>query len=114
MQALADEAVLHINRHLSKALETYKKVFFLTHVPPFREACWHRGKISDDNGLPHFSAKIVGGTLVRIMKQHPDRNLTVLCGHTHSMAEAKILENLEVFAAHAVYGEPKLQKILNL
>jgi hypothetical protein len=88
-------------------------VFFLTHVPPFREACWHRGKISDDNGLPHFSTKIVGDTLVRIMKKHPDRQLTVLCGHTHSQAEVKMLENLTVFAAQSEYGKPKIQKILD-
>ncbi len=114
MQALAEEAVLHIGRNLSRALEIYKQVFLLTHVPPFRNACLHQGKISDDNGLPHFSTKIVGDTLVRIMKQHPDRHLTVLCGHTHDGAEVKILDNLAVFAAQAVYGNPKVQKILNL
>ena len=112
MQALAEEAILHLERYLPRALERYKKVFFLTHVPPFREACWHRGKISDDNGLPHFSTKIVGDTLVRIMKQNPNRHLSVLCGHTHSMAEAKILGNLTVFAAQADYGHPVIQKIL--
>ena len=114
MQALAEEAVLHIRNHLSRALEIYKQVFLLTHVPPFRKACLHQGKIADDYGLPHFSTKIVGDTLVRIMKQHPDRHLTVLCGHTHNGAEVKILDNLAVFAAQAVYGNPKVQKILNL
>jgi predicted phosphodiesterase len=114
MQALAEEAVLHIEKYLPKALERYKKVFFLTHVPPFREACWHRGKISDDNGLPHFSAKIVGDTLIRIMKKYPDRHLTVLCGHTHSKAEVKMLDNLTVFAAKAEYGMPEIQKVLSI
>ena len=114
MQALAEEAVQHVEKHLTDALKKYKQVFFLTHVPPFREACWHRGKISDDNGLPHFSSKIVGDVLIGIMGQHPDRRLTVLCGHTHCRAEAQILDNLEVFAAHAEYGIPELQKIFNL
>jgi Icc-related predicted phosphoesterase len=114
MQALAEEAVLHIERYLPRALERYKKVFFLTHVPPFREACWHRGKISDDNGLPHFSTKCVGETIVRIMKRHPERHLTVLCGHTHSRAEVEIIENLTVFAAQAEYGKPKIQKVINI
>lgn len=114
MQALAEEAILHLERYLPRALERYKKVFFLTHVPPFREACWHRGKISDDNGLPHFSTKIVGDTLVRIMKQYPDRHLTVLCGHTHSKAKVKVLDNLMVFAAQAEYGKPEIQRILNI
>jgi 3',5'-cyclic AMP phosphodiesterase CpdA len=114
MQALAEEAVQHIEKHLSAALKKYKQVFLLTHVPPFREACWHRGKISDDNGLPHFSCKAVGDALVRIMKQHPKRQLTVLCGHTHHQAEAQILDNLKVFAAQAEYGIPELQKIFKL
>jgi predicted phosphodiesterase len=114
MQALAEEAVLHIERYLPRALERYKKVFFLTHVPPFKEACWHRGKISDDNGLPHFSTKSVGDTLVRIMKQNPERQLTVLCGHTHSKAEVEMLNNLMVFAAHAEYGKPEIQKVFNI
>lgn len=113
MQALAKEAVQHIEKHLPGALKRYNKVFFLTHVPPFREACWHQGKISDDNGLPHFSCKAIGDTLVRIMNKHPDRHLTVLCGHTHSWAKAQILDNLTVFAAQAVYGSPELQRILN-
>ncbi|UCC40655.1 MAG: metallophosphoesterase family protein [Candidatus Aminicenantes bacterium] len=114
MQALAAEAVQHIEMHLCDSLKKYKKVFFLTHVPPFREACWHQDKISDDNGLPHFSCKIVGDTLIRIMKQYPDRHLTVLCGHTHCRAEAQILDNLKVFAAHAEYGIPEIQKIFKL
>lgn len=114
MQALAEEAVLHLERHLPRALKKYKQVYFLTHVPPFREACWHRGKISDDNGLPHFSTKIVGDTLVRLMKKHPERHLTVLCGHTHSKAEVRVLDNLTVLAAEAEYGKPKIQKILNM
>ena len=112
MQALAEEAVQHIERHLPEALKKYKQVYFLTHVPPFREACWHRGKISDDSGLPHFSTKIVGDALVYLMRKHPDRHLTVLCGHTHSNAEVRVLDNLMVFAAKAEYGKPKIQKIL--
>jgi len=114
MQTLAEEAVQHLEKHLSDALKKYKQVFFLTHVPPFREACWHQGKISDDKGLPHFSCKLVGDTLIHIMKQHPNRHLTVLCGHTHYQAEAKILDNLQVFAAQAEYGIPELQKIFKL
>lgn len=113
MQSLANEAVQHIEEHLPTALEKYQQVYFLTHVPPFKEACLHMGKISDDNGLPHFSCKAVGDTLVRIMKQYPDRHLIVLCGHTHSRTKVQILENLTVIAAHAEYGNPKIQNILN-
>ena len=47
------------------------------------------------------------------MKQHPNRYLTVLCGHTHYQAEAQIWDNLKVFAAQAEYGFPELQRVLN-
>jgi hypothetical protein len=113
MQALAEEAVEHIEKRLPAALENYRQVYFLTHVPPFKEACWHQGRISDDNGLPHFSAKVVGDALVRIMEKHPDRQLTVLCGHTHSGGVAQILPNLEVYTSQATYGSPEIQKIFS-
>jgi hypothetical protein len=48
------------------------------------------------------------------MKQNPERQLTVLCGHTHSKAEVEMLNNLMVFAAHAEYGKPEIQKVFNI
>jgi hypothetical protein len=32
---------------LPAALGRFRHVVVLTHVPPFREACWHEGRISD-------------------------------------------------------------------
>ena len=58
------------------------------HVPPFREACWHQGRISDDLWRPPFSCKAVGEALVEAMEAHPGREMTVLCGHTHGAGEA--------------------------
>lgn len=81
---------------LPQALSEFQHVIFATHVPPFREACWHRGKISDDDWLPHFTCKAVGDVLLEIMKENPDRKLIVLCGHTHGAGEAQQLPNLKV------------------
>ncbi len=114
MQALADEAVDHVERYLPRALERFQHVYFLTHVPPFKEACWHRGRISDDNGLPHFASQAVGDALRRIMEQYPQRRLTVLCGHTHSGAHAQVRDNLTVYAGHAVYGMPDIQILFDV
>ena len=83
-------------------------------MPPFREACIYEGKISNDDWLPHFSCKAVGDVLRDIMSQHPQRNLTVLCGHTHGSGTADILPNLRVHTGAAVYGEPAIQKPLLL
>lgn len=40
------------------------------HVPPFREASWHQGRISDDDWLPHFTCKAVGDVLREAMVAH--------------------------------------------
>lgn len=111
MQQLADKAATHFDSILPRALSESEHVICLTHVPPFREACWHEGRISDDMWLPHFSCKIVGEILAKHMSQFPEKRMTVLCGHTHSRGIAEIAENLRVITGCAVYGHPEIQHI---
>ncbi len=111
---LGDEAADHFRQILPQALKTSERIVVLTHVPPYREACWHESQLSDDNWAPHFTCKAVGDVLVEFMSAHPDRTMTVLCGHTHSSGHAQILENLEVFTGDAVYGQPKIQQVLDV
>ena len=92
----------------------FQHVVVLTHVPPFREACWHEGKVSDDNWLPFFTCKAVGDALREAMAAAPDRRMTVLCGHTHGSGEAQILPNLRVLTGGAVYGKPCVQRVLEV
>ena len=94
LNALGDEAAAHFRAVLPGALARSRRVIVLTHVPPFREACWHRGRVSDDAWLPHFACKAVGEVLVEAMASHPECEMTVLCGHTHSAGEAQVLPNL--------------------
>ncbi len=114
LNELGDEAAEYIKRILPAALEKYRSVFLLTHVPPFKDACTYRGRITDDEFLPHFSCKSVGDVIIEIMKDHPHGNLTVLCGHTHGKGEAQILSNLYVKAAGAEYGNPRLQEVIEV
>lgn len=109
LHALGDEAADHLRSVLPEALGRYRRVIALTHVPPFREACRHRGQISDDTWLPHFACKAVGDALGDVMSTRPDRELLVLCGHTHSSSEARILPNLTVFTGAAEYGRPAIE-----
>jgi 3',5'-cyclic-AMP phosphodiesterase len=109
LHALGDEATDHFRTVLPEALGRYRRVIALTHVPPFREACRYRGQISGDDWLPHFACKAVGDALVDVMSAHPDRELLVLCGHTHSSAEARILPNLRVVTGAAEYGRPTIE-----
>jgi predicted phosphodiesterase len=114
LQALGDEAADHFRAVVPETLERFRHVIVLTHVPPFREACWHEGRISDDEWLPYFSCKAVGDALREAMATRPDRRMTVLCGHTHSPGEAQILPNLLVLTGGAVYGEPKVQRVFDV
>ena len=111
---LGDEAAAHVRATVPKALKTHDHVVFLTHVPPFRDACWHEGRISDDEWLPYFTCKAVGDALVEAMKARPEKSMTVLCGHTHGAGVAQILPNLKVTTGGAEYGRPGVQKALQV
>jgi Icc protein len=110
--ALGDAAAAHFRGLLPEALDRFPDLLVVTHVPPFREACWHLGRISDDDWLPHFTCKAVGDVLRDAMASHPDRNMTVLCGHTHGAGEVQIMPNLRVLTGGAEYGQPSLQRII--
>ena len=114
LNKLGDEAADYLGKLLPDAFQRYRDVIVLTHVPPFKEACWHQGEVSNDNWLPHFSCKAVGSILACCMKEFSDHRMTVLCGHTHSAGEVRLLPNLQVVTGGAEYGRPKLQGMLNI
>ena len=114
LHRLGDAAAEVIGRVLPAALDRHRQTVLLTHVPPFAEACWHQGNLSDDAGLPHFSCRAVGDVLLGVMRDRPERHLTVLCGHTHSGGWAEILDNLHCRTARADYGKPILQTVLEI
>jgi hypothetical protein len=112
LNALGDEAADYLGCLLPDALARYRNVLTLLHVPPFKEACWHEGSISDDDWLPHFTCKAVGDLLRDTMQAQPDCQMIVLCGHTHGAGEARILPNLNVITGGAEYGSPSIQELL--
>ncbi len=114
LHELGDEAAGHFRAVLAQAMQASRHVIVLTHVPPFLEACWHEGELSDLNWVPHFVCEAVGAELKAVMKEHPDHRMTVLCGHTHSSGHARILDNLEVFTGGATYGDPQIEQVLEV
>lgn len=115
LNRLGDEAADYFRKILPPALEKYKNIFVLVHVPPFKESCWNKGRLSDDNWLPHFSCKAVGEVLAEVMsRQTLEKKMIALCGHTHGFGEAQILPNLFVKTAGAQYGWPQLQDIISI
>ena len=109
---LGDESAAHLRRVLPPALQRFPHVVVLTHVPPFREACWHEGQVSSDDFLPYFACRATGEVLLEEASRNPGRRLTVLCGHTHSPGECQPLPNLKVLTGAATYGAPTFQPLL--
>jgi predicted MPP superfamily phosphohydrolase len=48
------------------------------------------------------------------MREHPERELLVLCGHTHGRGACCPLPNVEILTGGAVYGEPEIQRLFDL
>jgi 3',5'-cyclic AMP phosphodiesterase CpdA len=111
LQQLGDESAAHFARVLPEAALRGRLIVVLMHVPPFREACWYQGKPSGDDWVPHLACVAAGNVLREFMRQHPDRQMLVLCGHTHGGGEAQILDNLVVMAGTAAYGNPVIQRV---
>jgi hypothetical protein len=111
LNSLGDEAADFLERQTKRCVIGYPRMLVLTHVPPFRDACWHEGRVSNDLYLPHFASGIVGERLVEVMRDHPQCSMTVLCGHTHGAGVAHILPNLEVHTGEAVYGRPAVNLV---
>lgn len=114
LNALGDEAAARLEEGVRSCLAAHRRVLVLTHVPPFREACWHEGNLSNDLYLPHFASRAAGERLAAVMSTHPETSMTILCGHTHSSGFAQPLPNLEVHTAGAEYGRPTVARVFDV
>ncbi|HLY12446.1 MAG TPA: metallophosphoesterase [Planctomycetota bacterium] len=114
LRALGDEAAAYVRQALPRAFALCPHAVLLTHVPPFRESCWHDGAISNDDWLPYFTCKALGDELLAQMSSHPGWDLTVLCGHTHGAGTAELLPNLRVWTGGADYGAPRLERVVEV
>jgi predicted MPP superfamily phosphohydrolase len=70
--------------------------------------------VSDDDWLPYFTCRAVGDALLETMQARPDRDLTVLCGHTHGAGTVEVLPNLRVWTGGADYGAPTIERMLEI
>jgi 3',5'-cyclic-AMP phosphodiesterase len=102
---LGEDAAEYLGKTLREAIRSYRHIYLVTHVPPFKEASLDRARrICGDERLPFYSCKAIGDILREIMSQNPECRLTVLCGHTHEKCEMEILPNLEIKILDAGYG----------
>jgi len=114
LHEIGDAAACEAKAKLQEALRARSTAIFVTHFPPFKEACWHEGAISDDHWLPWFTCQAMGSALLETAHQHPDKRILVLCGHTHSPGQYDPAPNLRVLTGKAVYGAPDVSMVLRL
>jgi predicted MPP superfamily phosphohydrolase len=113
MQQLADADAKRLQNDLEQASnQNPKKIIVLTHVPPFKEACLHKGEISNNDWLPYFCSQIMGKTLAKAAQENSKIEFLVLCGHTHSEASYHCFNNLVVKVGRAEYYRPEVQEII--
>jgi 3',5'-cyclic-AMP phosphodiesterase len=91
----------------------------LTHVPPFPEACVYAGAQSEPAWLPWFTCIATGDVLAEYARAHPNKQIIVLCGHSHGASMCRPEPNLEVRTGGwppgvADYGNPIVQATLEL
>lgn len=87
-------------------------VVVATHVPPFRDACWYEGHVTDDHWAPFFVCGAIGDSLLRLSSKFPKRRFIVLCGHTHHDGIATMADNLIVHTGYSAYGEISTESML--
>ena len=114
LNAIGDQTANYFRMILPEALKNYQTVYLLTHVSPFEETAFYKDETSDKYSLPFFANKALGDYLLEIMSQNKDKELVVLCGHTHTSGEKSVLPNLHVKVAPAEYGKPEVFKILEI
>lgn len=113
MRELADADAMTLKNDLLQAIaQNPKKIIVLTHVPPFREVCMHKGERSNDDWLPFFASKVTGDVFMEIAEKYPAIEFLIFCGHTHSEAKHQPINNLIVEAGRAEYYHPEIQKII--
>lgn len=109
LREIADAGAVEARGLIEAAIDAgNKKIVFATHVPPFAQAAWHEGQMSDKHWLPWMSSRAMGETLNELAGTHPDVEFMVLCGHTHSSGTYQHCANLVVHTGHSAYRYPRV------
>ncbi len=108
------ESAERLAAKLASIPETARQVNVLTHLPPFREACWYEGRTADDDWAPSFVCGQLGIALERYCHLHPSTDVSVFCGHTHHRGVARMADNLVVRTGSAQYGRPEIEAFITI
>jgi len=112
-QFFAEVGSSNIRRDLPKILENNDFTILVTHVPPFKRLCKYNGKQTNNKAIPYFCSKIIGDAIIEVKDKYPNKELLVLCGHTHNEATFSI-NNMNCICASAKYGNPGIYSIIEI
>ena len=101
---LADKSCDIIINKLERALkQDYKKIYILTHFPPWKEATRDVGTLMEPFWLPYNVNLRLGKTIEHVMQNRKNRYVTVLAGHTHTDCWIHVARNIECKVNDAKY-----------
>lgn len=100
---LARVSAVNIQRKLLTALRTYDTIYLLSHFPPYEEAGRYNSIFNKKFWEPYNNNIILGKTINEVMKDYPNKNVKVLCGHSHSAATVNVSSNVECRVGRGSY-----------
>lgn len=113
----ADEQTKAFLPKLEKAAQSYRRVFVVTHVPPWIDVCWsENGKLSRDcspEWLPWSVNVGLGMQIEALAEDFPEVQFRVLSGHTHGEGTFNVAWNVRAYSGKAKYGMPRLAKVFD-
>jgi Icc-related predicted phosphoesterase len=110
---LADESALMIENSLEEGFKNYKHVILATHCPPIEELAKYKGNPTEEYALPFFCSKAIGDVIKKVAAKHLDKEITILCGHTHDAASHQE-KNISGYCAKAHYSYPEIYTIFTI
>lgn len=96
-------------QHQLNSCVNAENIWVLTHVPPFIETCWYKGKAGDPKWTADFVCVGIGEVLEDFARCNPSKRIHVLCGHGHNRGFVQKQKNLWVYTASAEYTKPKVE-----
>lgn len=111
---LGRESAHYFRELLPYTLTCHGRVWVATHVPPFSHAAYFNGKPCDRLRQPFYSNISAGRVIRGIAGKFPDRQIKILCGHTHCRAAVRAASNIDVLVGAARTGQPDFQMTFSL
>jgi predicted phosphohydrolase len=111
LHRLAKASAEHISSSVRAAASAgASRIIVLTHVPPFLEASYFRGRPSDRRSAPWYVNVTLGDALLALATELPSVSLEVYAGHTHGAKTYRPRPTLTVHVGAARYGRsPRFQ-----